>query len=29
VTQSDDKGIRSKWVLIWPSKLSIEWQTWE
>ena len=26
-TQSDDKGIRSKWVLIWPSKLSMEWQT--
>ena len=27
VMQSDDKGITSKWVLIWPSKLSMEWQT--
>jgi hypothetical protein len=27
-TQNDDKGIRSKWVLIRPSKLSMEWQTW-
>jgi len=27
VTQSDDKGISSKWVLIRPSKLSMEWQT--